>query len=77
VVSLSASSQSVRLASHFVAKAGCAARELRLGRPPCDHLGKDSRKADVILAPNQNIESNPMKSNRGGVGMDALPAKTF
>jgi len=34
------------------AKAGRAARELRLGRPPCDHLGKDSRKADTVLAPN-------------------------
>jgi hypothetical protein len=44
------------------AKAG-AARELRLGKPPCDHHEKDSRKADAGLAPNQNIENNPMQSS--------------
>jgi hypothetical protein len=72
--SLSASAQSVRLGKPFRsegchakahrAKAGCAARELRPGRPACDHLGKDSRKADAVLAPNY-------------AGMAALPAKTF
>ena len=41
--------------------------------------GKDSGKADAALAPNQNIENNPMQSSMVVAGMDALsdPAKTF
>jgi hypothetical protein len=37
--------------------------ELRLGKPPRDHHEKDSRKAGAVLAPNQNIENNPMQSS--------------
>jgi len=41
--------------------------------------GKDSRKADAALAPNQNIENNPMQSSVVVAGMDALsyPCETF
>jgi hypothetical protein len=60
--SLSASAQSVRLGKPFRSE-GCHAKAHRAkavalhasygpGRPPCDHLGKDSRKADAVLAPN-------------------------
>jgi hypothetical protein len=47
------------------------------GRPAI--IGKDSRKADAVLAPNQNIENNPMQSSMVVAGLDALgdPAKTF
>jgi hypothetical protein len=47
------------------AKAGYSARELRLGSAshPAIIVGKDSRKADAVLAPNQNIENNPMQSS--------------
>jgi len=34
--------------------------------------GKDSRKPDAVLAPNQNIENNPMQSSKVVAGMDAL-----
>ena len=33
--------------------------------------GKDSRKAELVLAPNQNIENNPMQSSMAVAGMDA------
>jgi hypothetical protein len=33
--------------------------------------------SDAVLAPNQNIENNPMQSSSGVAGTDALPAKTF
>ncbi|MEH2507119.1 MULTISPECIES: hypothetical protein [unclassified Bradyrhizobium] len=40
--------------------------------------GKDSRKADVVRGPNQNIENNPMQSSMVVAGMDACnPARTF
>jgi len=29
--------------------------------------GKHSRKADAVLDPYQNIENNPMQSNRGSL----------
>ena len=29
---------------------------------PAIIVGKDSRKADAVFAPNQNIENNPMQS---------------
>jgi hypothetical protein len=46
---------------------------------PAIVIGKDSGKADGVLAPNQNIENNPMQSSLVVAGMDALsdPAKTF
>jgi hypothetical protein len=45
-------------------KAGYSTRELRLGSAshPAIIVGKGSRKADALLAPNQNIENNPMQS---------------
>jgi hypothetical protein len=30
---------------------------------PAIIIGKDNRKAGAVLAPNQNIENNPMQSN--------------
>jgi hypothetical protein len=35
------------------------------------------RKANAALAPNQNIENNPMQSSIVVAGIDSLPAKTF
>jgi hypothetical protein len=32
---------------------------------PAIIVGKDSRKADAVPAPNQNIENNPMQSSMG------------
>ena len=55
---------------------GCACQAGANGRrrvtPPASYgsashptiiVGKDSRKADAVLAPNQNIENNPMQSS--------------
>ena len=39
--------------------------------PRCDHQRKDSRKADLVLAPYQNIENNPMQSSMVVIGIDA------
>jgi len=36
-----------------------------------------NRKADAALAPNQNIENNPMQSSIVVAGIDSIPAKTF
>jgi hypothetical protein len=54
------------------AKSGHSARELRLGKPTLP-----SRKADAVLAPNQNIENNPMQSNTGLPAWMLYPVKTF
>ena len=35
------------------------------------------RKADTVLAPNQNIENNPMQSNTGSPAWMLYPRKTF
>jgi hypothetical protein len=40
------------------------------------HRIRDSGKADAVLAPNQNIENNPMQSRIGMVTLSD-PAKTF
>jgi hypothetical protein len=36
-------------------------------------MGKHGRKADAALAPNQNIENNPMQSNRGSLAWMLYP----
>ena len=58
------------------AKAGASYGSASL---PAIIIGKDSRKADAVLSPDENIENNPMQSSMVVAGMDALsdPAKTF
>jgi len=73
--------RSVRLGQPFVskgchakahrAKAVCASRELRPGRPPCDHPRKDSRKADGVLAPTK-YRKQPSCKATWVAGMDCF-----
>jgi hypothetical protein len=35
------------------------------------------RKADAVFAPNQNIENNPMQSNKGSPAWMPYPRKRF
>jgi hypothetical protein len=39
--------------------------------------GLPGRKADVVLAPNQNIENNPMQSNKLSLAWMPGPRKTI
>jgi hypothetical protein len=48
------------------AKAGRAARELRLGRPPLRSSRERQPQGRRGSRSQQNIENNPMQSNRGG-----------
>jgi hypothetical protein len=45
------------------AKAGYSPASYGSASHPTIIVGKDSRKADAVLAPNQNIENNPMQSS--------------
>jgi hypothetical protein len=39
--------------------------------------GLPNRKADAVLAPNQNIENNPMQSNKVSLAWMLSPQKPF
>jgi hypothetical protein len=59
---------------------GRAAREPRLGKPPCYHRRERQPQGRRGARSNQNIENNPMQSSRMAVaGTDALsdPAKNI
>jgi hypothetical protein len=45
------------------AKAGARFGSCGSASHPAIIIGKDSGKADAVLAPNQNIENNPMQSS--------------
>jgi hypothetical protein len=62
----------------------CGARGAATGRASASHssashpaiiIGKDSRKAGAVLAPNQNIENNPMQSSLVSLAWMLYPRK--
>jgi hypothetical protein len=67
--------------SHLVVKAAApkpiGRRRAARPRATARQATLPSRKVDAVLAPNQNIENNPMQSNRGSLAWMLYPRKHF
>src|SRR5450432_1377976 len=48
-------------------RATCCMRATARQATPCDHLGKDSRRADAVPAPTKILKTTPMQSSRGSL----------